>query len=102
MAPLKYLSNFWKTLQLLLINCEIKLTQANQANQAANQATACAITDTRLYVPVVTLSTDDNPKLLQQLNLGFKRTVNWNKLQIKAPIQIRNQYLDCLTDPSFM
>ena len=39
------------------------------------------ITDTKLYVPVVTLSTQDNTKLLQQLKSGFKRTINWNKHQ---------------------
>ena len=39
------------------------------------------ITDTKLYVPVVTLSTQDNAKLLQQLKSGFRRTINWNKYQ---------------------
>ena len=42
------------------------------------KATAFAVTDTKLYVPVVTLSTQDNAKLLQQLKSGFKRTINWN------------------------
>ena len=42
-------------------------------------ARRCEITDTKLYVPVVTLSTQDNAKLLQQLKSGFKRTINWNK-----------------------
>ena len=59
------------------------------------------ITDTKLYVPVVTLSTQDNVKLLDQLKSDFKRTINWNKYQSKAAIQARNQYLDYLIGSSF-
>ena len=59
------------------------------------------MTDTKLYVPVVTLSTQDNAKLLQQLKLGFKRTINWNKYQSKPELMERNQYLNYLIDPSF-
>ena len=51
-----------------------------------NQAPIFAITDLKLYVPVVTLSTEDNVKLLKQLNSGFKRKINWNKYQSKATI----------------
>ena len=51
------------------------------------KATAFAVTDTKLYVPVVTLSTQDNAKLLQQLKSGFKRTINWKKYQSKGTIQ---------------
>ena len=47
----------------------------------ADTATASAITDTKLYVPIVTLSTQDNTKLLEQLKSGFKRTINWDKYQ---------------------
>ena len=47
----------------------------------ADQATTFSITDTKLYVPVATLSTQDNAKLLEQLKSGFKRTINWNKYQ---------------------
>ena len=60
-----------------------------------------AITDTKLYVPVVTLSTQDNAKLLEQLKSGFKRTINWNKHQLKVSPERPNQYLDFLIDPSF-
>ena len=61
-----------------------------------------AITDTKLYLPVVTLSTQDNAKLLQQLKSGFKRTINWNKYQPKTATQnAPNQNLDYLIDPSF-
>ena len=60
--PLKYLSNSWRTLQVPLINCEINLILTWSANcsilsgTVANQVTTFAITDTKLYVPVVTLS----------------------------------------------
>ena len=58
------------------------------------------ITETKLYVPVVTLSTQANAKLLQQLKSGFKRTINWNKYQ-PHPKAYQNQYLNHLVDPSF-
>ena len=48
------------------------------------------ITDTKLYFPIVTLSTQDNVKLLKQLESGFKRTVNWNKYQSKTTNQVQN------------
>ena len=68
-----------------LINCEISLVLTWSKNylivfaNVANQNAIFAITDTKLYVPVVTLSTQDNAKLLQQLKAGFKRIINWNK-----------------------
>ena len=90
-----------------LINCEINFILTWSANcvitnDAANQATIFAITDTKRYVSVVTLSTQDNAKLLQQLKSGFKSTINWNKyhLKIKA-LNASNSYLDFLIDPSF-
>ena len=72
MVPLKHLSKFWITLEMPFINCEINLILTWSANcvisnAAANQETTFAITDTKLYVLLVTLSTDDNAKLLQQL-----------------------------------
>ena len=72
MVSLKYLSNLWRTLEMLLVNCEINLILAWYANcvisnAAENQATTFAITDTKPFVPVLTLSTDDNAKLLKQL-----------------------------------
>ena len=59
------------------------------------------ITDRKPYVPVVTLSIQDNAKLLEQLKSGFRRTINWNKYQPKVSPDRQNQYLDFLTDPSF-
>ena len=73
MVPIKYLSNFWRTLEMPLINCQINLILTWNANcvivstNVENQNATFAITDTKLYVPVVTLSTQDNAKLLQQL-----------------------------------
>ena len=89
MVPLKYLSNFWKTLEMPLVNCEIDpklIWSANCviSNADANQATTFEITDTKLYVPVVTSSTEDNAKLLRQLKSGFKRRINWNKHHSKT------------------
>ena len=66
-----------------LINCEVNLiliwstSGVIVSTDVANQNATFAITDTKLYVPVVTLSTKDNAKLLDQLNSGFKRVVNW-------------------------
>ena len=81
MVPLKYLGNFWGTLGIPLIYCEINLilTWSDKcilSNDA--KATTFAITDTKVYVPVVTLSTQDNEKLLQQLKSGFIRTIKSN------------------------
>ena len=70
-------------------------------NAAANQATTIEITDTKPYVSVVTLSIQDNAKLLKQLKSGFKRIINWNKYQSKTSVQTQNQYLDHLVDPSY-
>ena len=74
MVPLKYLSNFWRTLEMPLINCEVNLIlrwSSTCVITDSNGAGTFAITDTRLYVPVVTLSTQENIKLLQQLKSGF-------------------------------
>ena len=54
-----------------------------------------------MYVTVVTLSTQDKVKLLKQLELGFKRTINWNKYQSKITEQTRSGYIVFLIDPSF-
>ena len=58
-------------------------------------------TDTKLYVLVTPLSTQDNEKLLEQLKSSFKRAINRNKCQTKITSEAENQYLDFLTDPSF-
>ena len=85
MVPLKYLSNFWITLEMPLINCEVELISTWSAGcviiytDIAEQVPTFTTTETNLYVPVVTLSTQDNAKLLPKLKSGFKRTISWNK-----------------------
>ena len=64
-------------------------------------ATKFKITDTKLYIHVVTLLTKDNTKLLQKLKSGFKRTINWNKYQTTVSMERQNKYLDFLSDPRF-
>ena len=81
MVPLKYLSNLQRTIVMPLINCEINfyITWHEKcviaSNTAANQATILTITDRELYFPIVTLSTQGNTELLQQLKSGFKRAI---------------------------
>ena len=67
-----------------LINCEVNLILTLSKDCVITNSTGAekfTITDTKLYVPVITLSTQDNAKLLHQLKSGFKRTINWNKYQ---------------------
>ena len=59
------------------------------------------IKDTKLYVPVVTLSTENDKKLLEQLKSGFKRTIKWNKYRSQMTIQSNNNNLNYLIDPTF-
>ena len=68
---------------------------------SATGETKFKIIDAKLYVPVVTLSTQDNAKLLQQLKSGFKRTINWNKYESNIKTFAQNRYLNHLINPSF-
>ena len=82
MVPLKYLSNYWRNLEISLINCEVNSILTWSSTCVIINSTGAGtfkVTDTKLCVPVVTLPTQDNAKLLQQLKSGFKRTVNWNR-----------------------
>ena len=104
MVPLKYLSNFWRTLEIPLINCEVNLILTWSSTCVitdSNGAATFAITDTKLYVPVVTLSTQENNKFLQQLKSGFKRVINWNKYLSKPELLAQNPNLNHLVEPSF-
>ena len=107
MVSLKYLSNFWRTLEMPLINCDVELILDWSANyviiytNVANQVPTFTITETNLYVPVVTLSTQDNAKLLSQLESNFKRNISWNKYLAKPELLARNQNLNHLIEPSF-
>ena len=94
-VPLKYLSNFWRSLEMPLINCKVELslkwiencvltsaTIGVDANATGADSATFKITDAKLYVPIVTLSAEDNVKLLKLLSEGFKRTVYWNEYKV--------------------
>ena len=82
MVPLKHLSNFWRTLEMPSINFEFCLILTRSANcvivytNVANQGATFKITETNLYAPAVTLSTQDNAKILSQLKSGIKRAIS--------------------------
>ena len=104
MFPLKYLSNFWRTLEMPLINCEVNLILTWSSTYVTTNSTGAGrftITNTRLYVLVVTLSTQENANLLQQLKSGFKRVINWNKYLSKPELLAQNPSLNHLVEPSF-
>ena len=105
-----------------LINCKINLiltssencVLTSKATRTQNYADAAnlvykintptnatfQIKDTKLYVPVVTLSTKDDNKLLEQLRTGFKRTIKWNKYRSEMTNQTKNSNLNYLIDPA--
>ena len=104
MVPLKYLSNFWRTLEMPLINCEVNFILMWSSTCVITNSTGAGtfeISDTKLYVPVVTLSSEENAKLLQQLKSGFKRVINWNKYLSKPELIRRNPNLNHLVELSF-
>ena len=87
-----------------LINCEVNLILTWSKDCVITNSEGegkFKITETKLYVPVVTLSTQDNAKLLQQLKSGFKRTINWNKYESSVKTFVQNRYLSYLINPSF-
>ena len=117
-VPLKYLSNFWKILNMPLINCEVSLTLTWSENclltskatrnaatgvDAINNPTGatCKIKDTKLYVPIVTLSAEIDNNLLEQLKTGFKRTITLNKYISEMSNQTIKKNLNYLIDPTF-
>ena len=103
MVPLKYLSNFWRALEMPLINCEVNLILTWSSTCLITNSTGALtfeITDIKLYVPLVTLSTQHNSKLLQQLKSGCKRNVIWNKY-LSKPESRRDPSLNHLVEPSF-
>ena len=78
-VPFKYLSSFWRTLEISLINCEINLVLTWSESSVITNSIGVelfTIINIKLYVPVVTLSTQDNTKLLQQSKSRFKSTIN--------------------------
>ena len=107
MVPLKYLSHFRRSLEMPLINCDVNLVLTSSGNcvivytDVADQGATFTITETKRYVPVVTLSTQDNAKILTQLKSSFKRTINWNKYLSKPELLAQNPNLNHLAEPSF-
>ena len=107
MVPIKYISNLWRTLEMLLINCKVPLIVTWSAAcviiyiDVANQVPTFTITETNLYVPAVTLSTQDNANLLAQFKSGFKRTISWDKYLPKPELIAQNANLNHLFEPSF-
>ena len=121
-VPLKHSNNFWKSFIIPLINCEVeliltwfknyvlidKLTReadydAPIGREIDNLKNAIfEITDTKLFVPVVTLSNKNDIKLSEQLKSGFKRTIKWNKYRSQMTMQPQNNNLHYLIDPTFM
>ena len=106
-VPLKYLSNFWRTIEIPLINCEVELILTCSVHcviiytDVANQVPTFTITETNLYVPVVTLSTQYNAKLWPQLKSGFKRTISRNKYLPKPELLAQNANINHLFEPGF-
>ena len=94
-VPLKYLSNFWRSLEIPLINCQVELSlkwiencvltiatiDADASATGADSATF-EITDAKLYDSIVTLSAENNAKLSKILSEGFKKSVYWNKYKV--------------------
>ena len=107
MVPLKHLRNFWRTLEMPLINCEIELILDWSADcviiytDVDNEVPTLTTTETNLYAPVVTLSTEDNSKLLPQLKNAFKRTITWNKYLEKPESLAQNANLNHLIESRF-
>ena len=114
--PLKYLSNFWRSLDIPLINCEIELILTWSKNCVLADMSVSAvlnppivlpsdatfkIKDTKLYVMVVTLSKENDTMLLEQLKPGFKKTIKWSKYRSQVSIQNNNNDLNYLIDPKF-
>ena len=104
-VPLKYLSNFWRSLEMPLINCKVHL-ELNWIEyyilSSAGNSAKFAITNAKLHVPIVTLSTKDSTNLTKQLNEGFKRFVYWNSYETKpAKVIEKGKNIDELLNASF-
>ena len=118
--PLKYLGNFWRALNIPLVSCEVSLelewnkncviTSLEERQVDAGSpvvrdnspaGATLAINDCKLYIPVVTLSKDDEIKLLANLKSGYKREIIWNKYRSQMTTEAINNNLNILIDPTF-
>ena len=96
-VPLKYLSNFFRLLEMPLLNCKIKLNLTwKKECVLSNQdgAAVFIINDTKMYIPVVTLSKEDNKDFIEQQNKGFQRSIYWNEYETK---EMKMLMLTCLS-----
>ena len=122
-VPLKHLGNFWNSLNILLVNCDValvlswpetcvitsmekRLVRAAQENNPAVYGDSSTwetfkVKDCKLYVPAVTLSAENDNKLLEQLKTRFKRTIKWNKYRPEMSNQTKSNNLNYLIDPTF-
>ena len=105
-VPLKYLSNFFRSLEMPLINCKIKLnlTWKKECVLSTDAGkTVFIINDTKMYVPVVTLSKEDNKDFIEQQNNGFQRSIYWNECKTKETNENAdaNVFKYINLDPSF-
>ena len=105
-VQLKYLSNFFRSLEMPLINCKIKLNLTwKKECVLSNQAGAAVfiINDTKMYIPVVHLSKEDNKDFIEQKNKGFQRSIYWNEYKTKEINENAdaNVYKYINLDPSF-
>ena len=105
------------TLDVPLINCEVSLILiwsrecviaikerrviTNTQRDTSPTNATFKTTDTKLYVSVVTLLTENDQRLLEQLRTGFKRIIGWNKCRSEMTNQTKNKNLNCLIDPTF-
>ena len=101
-VTLKYLSN----LEMPLINCKIKLNLTWKKECVLSTGTGEAvfiINDTKLHVPVVTLSKEDNKDFIKQQNKGFQRSIYWNEYKTKEINEVAdgNVFKYINLDPSF-
>ena len=123
-VPLKHLGNFWNSLNIPLINCEVSLAlswsetcvitsmekRSVRAAEGGNPvvygdsptSAVFKIKDCKMYVPLVTLSAENGNKLLDQLKTGLKGTMKWNKYRSEMSNQARNNNLNYLIDPTFI
>ena len=99
-VPLKYLSNFFRSLEMPLINCKIKLNLTWKKECVLSTSAGEAvfiISDTKLYVPVVTFSKEDNKDFIKQQDKVFQGSIYWNEYKTKEI----NEDADVNLDPSF-
>ena len=105
-VPLKSLSNFFKSLEIPLINCKIKLnlTWKKECILSNNDGNAAfIINDTKMHIPLVTLSKEDNKDFIEQQNKGFQRSIYWNEYKTKGAMKDAdaNNFKYINLDPSF-